>query len=152
MMPIQGAGSFFPKGEDQPVKEQAQFHHEEKDTVTETQTAVVGIVQGATGTFVADLIDENGNVITDPTIIASVKLTWSSTDTTNEPVVSSGTPGDLGASITVPATAPVDSIGATVSVETDGGVSGAVSVPVLAGTPPPPPPTTIAGVIVRQTA
>jgi hypothetical protein len=151
MQPIEGAGSFYPKAVE-PVKVEAQFHHPEEATVAETQSAVIGIVQGATGTFVADLIDENGNVITDPTIIASATLTWSSSDTINEPVVASGTAGDLGASITVPVAAPVNAVGATLTVTTNLGITDSVAVPVLAGTPPPPPPTTIAAVVLRQTA
>lgn len=150
MSPIQGAGSHFPR-EVEPVKVEAQVETAKEAEVAETQAPVTGIVQGATGTFVVDLIDENGNVITDPAIISSVTLTWSSSDTVNEPVVSSGTAGDLGASISVPATAPVDSTGALLTVTTDNGITGSVDVPVLAGTPPPPPPTTIAGVLIRQT-
>jgi hypothetical protein len=150
MSPISGAGSFYPKSDPPtPPNQAAQF--KEKDTMSEVQTAVLGIVIGATGSFVADLIDQNGNVITDAATIAATTLTWASADTTNEPVVSSGSAGDLGATITVPSTAPANPTGALVTATTQAGVAGSVNVPVLPSVTPPPP-ITVSGVVIRQTA
>lgn len=153
MQPISGAGSFYPKPEavKQPEPSPAEAQFKESDKLSETQTAVIGVVAGATGTFVADAIDQNGNVITDPAILSGLTIVWSSSDTTDEPVVSSGTAGDLGASITVPATAPANTTGATLSVVDQNGIGGSVAVPVLPATTPPPP-VTVAGYVIRQTA
>lgn len=153
MQPIAGAGSFYPKPEavKQPEPSPVEAQFKETDKLSETQTAVIGIVVGATGSFVADLIDQDGNVITDPATIAATTLTWSSADTTNEPVVSSGTAGDLSATITVPSGASPNPTGALLTVTTEAGISGSVDVPVLPGTTPPPA-ITVTGVVIRQTA
>lgn len=152
MQPIEGAGSHFPRPEEVKPSVSAapvEAKFKEKEAMAETQTPVIGILVGATGSFEADPIDQNGDVITDPAILSTLTLTWASADTTNEPVVSSGTTGDLGATITVPASA-VDGPGALLTVTDQNGISGSVDVPVLPAITPPV--TTVSGYVIRQTA
>lgn len=103
-----------------------------------TQAPVKGIVAGQTGKFTAQVFDAEGNLITDPAILAELSYAWTSSDETNEPVVESGS----SASIAVPAGATPNQ-GATLGVTVTGdgvNLSNSVQVPVLAA---PVVPTTV---------
>lgn len=100
-----------------------------------SQAPVAGIKIGSTGTFVAIPIDAQGNAVTLP---AGTIPVWTSSDTTNAPVIPS-TDG-LTATDTVPSTAPTTLVGtnftlsvsATLADGTSG--SGTTPVPFLAAT------------------
>lgn len=103
------------------------------DSVMPTQQPVIGIVAGATGTFSAIPADAQDNQVALP---AGIVPTWTSSDTTNAPVVASA--DGLSVTITVPADAPVGTE-FTLSVQAtleDGTVpTGSTTVPFLASAP-----------------
>lgn len=129
---------------------------EGEDKMSVTQGPLTGIVAGQSALLTANLFDPNGNPVTDPAIIGLVTLVWTSADTTNMPVSSSGTAGDLTAVCSPPAGATV---GATASVSVafvaplaDGSnPTGAATETVLTSAPPPPPPVAVAQIIITQT-
>lgn len=97
-----------------------------------TQSPVVGIAIGATGTFLATPVDASGNTVTLP---AGIVPTWTSSDTTNAPVVPSA--DGLTVTVSVPSTAPTTLVGTTFTLSlaatlANGAVvTGTVNVPFL---------------------
>lgn len=97
-----------------------------------TQSPVVGIAIGATGTFLATPVDASGNTVTLP---AGIVPTWTSSDTTNAPVVPSA--DGLTVTVSVPSTAPTTLVGTTFTLSLAATlangtvVTGTVNVPFL---------------------
>lgn len=117
----------------------------EGDSPMPTQAPVIGIVAGATGSFLATPVDANGVALALPAGIIPV---WVSSDPVNAPVVASA--DGLTATITTLATAPAGttftlSLSATLA---DGTVpAGTTPVPFLAAVP-----DVVASFVITQTA
>lgn len=111
------------------------------------QSPVVGIVIGATGSFLATPVDAAGNVVTLP---AGIVPTWTSSDLTNAPVVAAV--DGLTATDAVPASAPATLVGTTFALSVSATLAdgttgtGTVSVPFLASTTVGP----FAGFVITQ--
>lgn len=118
------------------------------------QGPLAGIAAGATATLTANPFDPSGNP-SNPASVAPVVLVWTSSDPVNFPVASSGTAGDLTATVAPPATADPAAT-ATISVAqvaplADGSnATGSATESIVTVTPPPPPPVAIAQFIITQ--
>ena len=114
-----------------------------------TQGSLLGIAPGATATFTANPLDENGNPIALPD---GVVPTWTSSDTTNGPVVAAA--DGLTATVTVPETAATGTgftLFVSATLPSGATPAGSAVVPIDAVTPPPPPPiSTVASFVITQ--
>lgn len=124
------------------------------------QGPLAGIGAGQSAVVTANGFDSSGNPST-PASLALVTLVWTSSDSVNFPVSSSGNVGDLNATVSVPASAVPNADGslptATISVAqvaplADGSnaTGSATESLVVVAPPPPPPPVAIAQFIITQ--